>query len=173
MLVEVRKFAEEKIAKYNLDGWVFVWGERDTRYLGLCNYRKKQIILNKPWVKREGGIVNADVKDVVLHEIAHAMTPGAGHGKDWKRVCRIIGAVPRATKTLPDAMKPAYKWEARVGEKVVGMWMKRPHKIEKIIRLGKAYVKTSPGEVMLYQVVNGKARLYARNENPNTPKIAA
>ena len=55
MLSEVREFAEMTIAKYNLDGWTFVWSNRETKYLGLCNYRKKQIVLNKPWVKREGG----------------------------------------------------------------------------------------------------------------------
>jgi len=172
MLSEVREFAEMTIAKYNLDGWTFAWSNRDTRYLGLCNYRKKQIILNKPWVKREGGIASADVKDTILHEIAHAMTPGAGHGKDWKAVCRLIGAIPRATKALPADMAPKYKWEARVGEKVVGKWMKRPHKIERIIRNGTAHVKTIPGDVMLYKIESNKAVLWAKPEN-NILKVAA
>lgn len=162
MLSEVREFAEMTIAKYNLDGWTFVWSNRETKYLGLCNYRKKQIVLNKPWVKREGGIASPEVRDTILHEIAHAMTPGAGHGKDWKAVCRRIGAIPRATKAVAPAVAPRYKWEAKVGDKVVGQWMKKPHKIEKLIMTNNARVRGMPGVITLYKLENNNRIVWAQ-----------
>lgn len=40
------------------------------------------------------------VKDTILHEIAHAIdyviNGYSSHGANWKRICRIIGAVPMA-----------------------------------------------------------------------------
>ncbi len=40
---------------------------------------------------------NEQVRDTVLHEIAHAIAgPEAGHGPLWKATARRIGATPRA-----------------------------------------------------------------------------
>ena len=39
-----------------------------------------------------------DFKRVILHEIAHALTPGHGHDPYFKRVCMSIGGSPRATQ---------------------------------------------------------------------------
>ena len=84
------------------------------------------------------------------------MTPGAGHGKDWKAVCRIIGAIPRATKMVSSEIAPRYKWEAKVGDKIVGQWMKKPHKIEKLIMTNNARVRGVPGVITLYKLENNK-----------------
>jgi len=47
------------------------------------------------------------VRDVILHEIAHLMTPGEGHGPRWKAACRQIGAKPERTTTVPQEVKAA------------------------------------------------------------------
>lgn len=47
------------------------------------------------------------VRDVILHEIAHLMTPGDGHGPQWKAACRKIGAKPQRTTTLPAEVRAA------------------------------------------------------------------
>lgn len=39
------------------------------------------------------------VRDTILHEIAHLLTPGDGHGRKWKAMCRKIGAVPERCVT--------------------------------------------------------------------------
>ena len=40
----------------------------------------------------------ADVRDTILHEIAHALTPkDPGHGPEWRRVCVAIGGSPART----------------------------------------------------------------------------
>lgn len=41
-----------------------------------------------------------DIANTVLHEFAHVMTPGAGHGVEWRNACRAIGAIPRAKANL-------------------------------------------------------------------------
>ena len=43
-----------------------------------------------------------DIKDVILHEIAHALTPNKyrPHGKEWKTNAKKIGAIPSSTKEL-------------------------------------------------------------------------
>lgn len=57
------------------------------RRLGRCMYRDKTIEVSR----YQPG---ADPDDTVLHEIAHALTPWAGHGPIWQAKCRQIGANP-------------------------------------------------------------------------------
>ena len=48
-----------------------------------------------------GGLSAPETCHVVLHELAHILTPGMGHGKAWRHAARQVGLVrPRAT---PDA----------------------------------------------------------------------
>lgn len=47
-----------------------------------------------------------EIRDVILHEIAHALAPNAGHGALWKAAARRIGAKPercKATTASPTA----------------------------------------------------------------------
>lgn len=51
-----------------------------------------KITLSRPLVELND---EATVLDCILHEIAHALTPDdPGHGHEWKRVARRIGARP-------------------------------------------------------------------------------
>ena len=54
-----------------------------------------------------------DLEQVILHEIAHALTPGHGHDQYFKSVARRIGAIPEAkadfsylTEKMPKYLKP-------------------------------------------------------------------
>lgn len=81
-----------------LDDWKFRWQNKKVS-LGTCSYAKKQIKLSKWYVELNN---EKEVKDTILHEIAHALSyvrhgrKGIGHGKIWKDICREIGAIPKA-----------------------------------------------------------------------------
>lgn len=47
------------------------------------------------------------VRDIILHEIAHLMTMGDGHGERWRAACRQIGAKPERTTTVPAEVRAA------------------------------------------------------------------
>jgi predicted SprT family Zn-dependent metalloprotease len=73
--------------------WHFKFNHR-RRHIGLCSYRERTIYLSKPLV-----LVNSeeDVKDTILHEIAHVKAGGlAGHGRMWKLEAMAIGARPQS-----------------------------------------------------------------------------
>ena len=56
-----------------------------------------------------GGLSPPETCHVVLHELAHILAPGMGHGKVWRHAARQVGLVrPRAT---PDAGELA-DWNA-------------------------------------------------------------
>ena len=78
--------------------WKFRWQNKKIS-LGTCSYQKKEIRLSKWYAELND---EAEVRDTILHEIAHALSyirhgrKGIGHGRLWKSICREIGAIPRA-----------------------------------------------------------------------------
>lgn len=88
-------------------GWTFRW-QNKKRSLGTCSYNRKEIRLSRWYVELND---MGDVKDTILHEIAHALSyerygsRGVGHGRLWKSVCREIGAIPKAC-TKADLNRP-------------------------------------------------------------------
>ena len=93
-LHKVKEFALQKMEEWGLieEGWSFVWDTRAVRRYGQCRYHKQEIGITKQLAN-----INSieESKDVVLHEIAHALA-GRGHGHDayWKRMCIKVGARP-------------------------------------------------------------------------------
>jgi predicted SprT family Zn-dependent metalloprotease len=68
----------------------------------------------------------AQVEDTLLHEIAHALTPGDGHGLRWKATCRSIGAKPLRCYTDEQVTSPPRKPAAyRYGCRPCGWWVDR------------------------------------------------
>jgi predicted SprT family Zn-dependent metalloprotease len=114
-LIIIKQFAIMELKKWGLTGshnndWCFVWDNKAKRRYGQCRYNKKEIGITKQLVA-----INSieESKDVVLHEIAHALT-GSGHGHDamWRRMCIKVGARPERCyinwliKTLVKYMLP-------------------------------------------------------------------
>ncbi len=68
------------------------------RRLGHCRYEKKEIGISQFCIKYG----NVDlVRDVLTHEIAHALTPGDQHGMKWKAMAKRLGLQkPRASIRL-------------------------------------------------------------------------
>jgi hypothetical protein len=72
-------------------GWRFKWN-RGKRLVGLCSYKDKTIQVSSLFVNNNENV--EEFIDTLLHEIAHALTPGEKHGHLWKVACRTIGANP-------------------------------------------------------------------------------
>jgi len=93
-LIEIREFALERMEKWGLikENWKFVWDNKAVRRYGQCRYGRKEVGLTKKLVSLN---TIEESKDVVLHEIAHALA-GSGHGHDalWRRWCVKVGAKP-------------------------------------------------------------------------------
>ena len=96
-LHKIKEFANEQLKKWGLTGsydndWCMVWDTKAKRRYGQCRYHKQEIGITKQLAN-----INSieETKDVVLHEIAHALT-GIGHGHDalWRRMCIKVGARP-------------------------------------------------------------------------------
>ena len=95
-LIIIQQFAIEQLKRWGLTGdynndWCMVWDKSVRRY-GQCRYHKQEVGISKHMTKLNS---IEETKDVVLHEIAHALT-GMGHGHDvvWKRMCVKVGARP-------------------------------------------------------------------------------
>lgn len=96
------------MAQHNLpaDGWTFSWMKR-ARTLGLCKYRTRQILLSESYVD----LNDVDhVEQTILHEIAHALTPGARHGAEWVAKARELGV--RNPKSKCQANIEKGRWRA-------------------------------------------------------------
>jgi predicted SprT family Zn-dependent metalloprotease len=99
--------AEALLLEHGLSqqGWHFRWFGRK-RTFGLCDYTNRILYLSAPLTARNE---EAAVRDTLLHEIAHALAGWrAGHGPEWQKVARRIGATPkRCFDTSSVSMPPA------------------------------------------------------------------
>lgn len=89
----VAALARDLMDRHGLRDWTLAFVE-SRRRLGDCRYDQQLIR-----IARHHAIEHpeADIRDTVLHEIAHALAGhAAGHGPVWKTVARRIGATPRA-----------------------------------------------------------------------------
>lgn len=81
------------MTKYGLNDWKFVYND-SVRCFGTCDYLKKEIRLS--WSLCENRPVKLNI-DTILHEIAHALTPGDKHGKRWKERFILMGGSGKVT----------------------------------------------------------------------------
>lgn len=106
-LNEVEKLANELMGLHNLSHLSFRF-DGGLRRIGSCVSRggvAHTITFSKHWATR---LPEEEVRDIILHEIAHAIAGHkAGHGYEWKRVARRIGAKPEACKVSDVALELA------------------------------------------------------------------
>jgi predicted SprT family Zn-dependent metalloprotease len=89
-------------------GYSFEFDNAKRRF-GCCNYRRKVISLSKHLTVMNDFI---EVNDVILHEIAHALTKGHHHDAVWKAKAIEIGADGNRCYDSARVKAPEKKYEA-------------------------------------------------------------
>jgi len=96
------------MGQHGLHGCAFRFN-RCKQAMGLCVYHRKIIGLSIYFVERDNPV--EEIRDTILHEIAHALVgPGHGHDKVWKKKCIEIGARP---VRCGHGDMPEGRWQAR------------------------------------------------------------
>lgn len=83
--------ARDLMRQHGLEAWSFAF-DRAKKRLGCCHHDTREITLSHYHLNR----TDAEVRDTILHEIAHALLSGtrAAHGPAWRAIARRIGARP-------------------------------------------------------------------------------
>ncbi|HZZ28446.1 MAG TPA: SprT-like domain-containing protein [Pirellulales bacterium] len=93
-LADAEKLAHELMRQHSLlPRWKFDF-DRAVRRFGSCNERKRLITLSARLTELNS---EYEVRDTILHEIAHALVGvRAKHGRKWRRMASIIGCNARS-----------------------------------------------------------------------------
>ena len=77
---------------------------------GVCDFDEKTIYFSEYFLKLNR---IKQIKDIILHEIAHAILPiEAGHSQIWKDKCIEIGCTPERFASVSCKM-PEMKWKGK------------------------------------------------------------
>ena len=92
-LARAQRLTVDLMREHNLHllGWRFRY-DRAIRRMGCCRHRRREITLSAPLVRVQPEDSDSLIRNVALHEIAHALVGhGAGHGAIWRRQAVAIG----------------------------------------------------------------------------------
>jgi len=105
-ITTIELLAKQLLEKYNLQDWKFTWDLRSFNRFGVCKYKPKEISLSK----KVALALPIEVSiDTLLHEIAHALTPGQSHNDIWKAKCVELGCKPQQYATENNDVIQPYK----------------------------------------------------------------
>ena len=147
-LYEAAHLARSLMKEHGLDGWSFAFDHARRRF-GACSYTRRRITLSRPLVLLNG---MDEVRDTVLHEIAHALCPGDKHGPRWRTTCARIGARPKRCYDEEEIVAPA-RPPARylLGCTRCDWWSPRRRRMK-----GKYVCRTCRGRVVYREAVVGE-----------------
>jgi hypothetical protein len=101
-----RQLGESLLGRHGLRDWRLVFDSAKTR-AGVCRPARREIGLSRVLTVLHG---EAEVRDTLLHEIAHALVgPEHGHDAVWRRTAVAIGSSGRRCMP-PDAPRAPQPW---------------------------------------------------------------
>lgn len=87
-LLAAHLLATQLLTHHGLSDWTIAF-DNAKRRAGQCRFHDRVISISAGLTRLHS---EAEVRDTVLHEIAHALVgPGAGHGPVWREQARAIG----------------------------------------------------------------------------------
>lgn len=109
---EATQLAHDRIDEHidNCHEWSFKINTRCRDRVGQCLYQEKTLELSKWYILHND---KKEVLDTILHEIAHAMTPGQDHNKKWKETAISIGCSGQRCYGTEVQGVPDPKWYAK------------------------------------------------------------
>lgn len=124
---EIERLVTDLMSEHGLiqQGWTFGWNRQASTF-GLCIYSKKQIQFSSVRMLAE---TLEGARSTALHEIAHALTPGAGHGPEWVAKAEELGLrnpKPSRRPTGPLETEDLYKWGVYYGDRLIKGFLRRP-----------------------------------------------
>lgn len=127
---EIELYASACLRDHGLSGWTFAW-DHAKRRLGSCRYQDRRITLSRHFVAHNGHRQD-QIRDTILHEIAHALAwthhGEKGHGLHWRAWCRKLGALPRAS-AMPQSVESTpcnYLLRLKDTGEIVGRYYRKP-----------------------------------------------
>lgn len=121
-LFEAGHLARALMNQHGLGDWSFAFDHARRRF-GRCDYTHRRITLSRPLT-----FLNPleEVRDTILHEIAHALAPGDHHGPRWRAMCLRIGARPARCYSDERVIAPPRKAAAYLmGCPACNWWVQR------------------------------------------------
>jgi predicted SprT family Zn-dependent metalloprotease len=106
-LFDAEMLAKELISQY-VPNYRFGW-MNEKRTNGRCFYNTRTIKLSQPLTQLR---TKEAVKNTIMHEIAHALTPGAGHGRLWKLQMLKFGLKPDRCSSDDVDLSTIANWRA-------------------------------------------------------------
>jgi predicted SprT family Zn-dependent metalloprotease len=130
-LHEAAYLACDLMQQHGLAHWSFQFDHARRRF-GKCDYTHRRISLSRSLTFLNG---LDEVRDTILHEIAHALCPGDGHGAKWRATCRRIGARPKRCYTDQQVIAPPRRpARYRLGCPRCDWWVDRRRRVDRMAR---------------------------------------
>ena len=98
-ITDAKWLAETLMKKHGVSDWTFKFDSGKRRF-GSCRPSRKIITLSKIMTEINSEL---EVMKTILHEIAHALTPGDHHGSAWAAKCVTLGIAPARCYDAADA----------------------------------------------------------------------
>jgi len=108
--IEAAKYASKKLNEHGLSdrGWTFKFNNNKRRH-GVCKYWDRRIELSLHAL----ALGKESCMNTILHEVAHALVPGANHGPRWKRKAIEIGCNGKRCASATLNVKPSWVGKCR------------------------------------------------------------